>query len=319
MSTSLVPHTYVESTTSIGGSDVAAIIGCNQYKSIHDVWNRFCRPDLVVPRKDNPAMEQGRHMEPLIVSKYAEFSGNECVPYGRVIHPKYPFMHATLDGAIIKGARAEGESIDTAGYGVIEAKSFGLGNFKKVEAFGLEGIDDMYHAQGQDYLMVTGWSWGVFSAFGREKWKLIPMEFERDEVLISKIEERCVSFWNDYVLTGKRPPEEEFKVAFPRAPEAKVERYTEGRMVELFAQFKSVRENKDLYEAQEEGLIEEMKEILGTTTHATIPGIGKISWSESSQRRLDGNALKAAHPEIDYSEFTKVIQMRPFRPTFSAK
>lgn len=316
-----VLNTYV-ATRSIGGSDVAAIIGCNKYQSVHDVWTRLCRPDLVAPRVDNAAMEQGRFLEPLILAKYAAETEQEVELYtsddpvirakGRVYHPEYPFLHATLDGRIVGGVRA---AVD--GPGVIDGKSFGIGNFKKVKAQGADGIDEMYHAQLQHYMFVDNRSWGAFAAFGREDWKLIPLTIERDEAMIGLIVDKVVHFWNDYVLTEKRPPEEEFKIAFPRAPEAKVEVVTDADYVKLMTQLKSVRGEMALQEQQEEMIIETLKGMMGDRTHLTIPGAGKISWSESTQRRLDVCALKIAHPEIDFKLYEKIIATRPFRPTFS--
>jgi putative phage-type endonuclease len=80
----------------IGGSDAAAAVGMDPYKSTLQLWIEKRTPP---PDKPTPAMRWGTLLEPVIREQYSRQSGRGVrVPEGTLYHPKYKFIIAHPDG-----------------------------------------------------------------------------------------------------------------------------------------------------------------------------------------------------------------------------
>lgn len=54
----------------VGGSEVAALLGIGKWESRFSLWHR--KAGVISAQEDNPQMEWGRRLEPVILAKYAE-------------------------------------------------------------------------------------------------------------------------------------------------------------------------------------------------------------------------------------------------------
>ena len=92
----------------IGGSDIAAIMGMDKWRSPMDVWlEKTGRAD---PKDETTMTRHGHLMEPIILDMYAERHGLKK-PRRQVFksHPKYKFHRASLDmvaGPVVVDAKA---------------------------------------------------------------------------------------------------------------------------------------------------------------------------------------------------------------------
>lgn len=81
----------------LGGTDVAAVLGFDKWRTPLDVWldktGRGERTPSSYP------MRRGTHMEPFILAEYARQTGALMErPPALLAHPEYPWLRASLDG-----------------------------------------------------------------------------------------------------------------------------------------------------------------------------------------------------------------------------
>ena len=174
--------------TGIGGSDVAAILGLNDYQSAYSIWAD--KLGLLPEKEDNEAMRQGRDLEDYVAQRFCEQTGKNVRRNNRMLRSeKYPFMIANIDRQIV-GERSG-----------LECKTTSMMNLKK---FKNGEYPATYYCQCMHYLAVTGW----------EKWYLAVLvlnqgfylyEIERDEDEISALIKAETEFWN--LVESNTPPE----------------------------------------------------------------------------------------------------------------
>lgn len=296
---------------SIGGTDAGAIIGKNSYKTPQQVWDRI---QGLVPDDDgngNMALVRGKVLEPYVLQRYPEQTRRRVEPCELLNHSEHPFLHARPDGVITGGLR-----VAMDGPGILEIKVPGSFNFREWK---LNGIDESYYAQIQHYMYVTGFKWGAFAVLNPDTFELWEFDVERDEPFLAHMVDACVRFWNEYVETGIRPPSAAAVVeqVWPKAniggeavtmdtPEAV--RVLE-RLQEATAKFNEAKHGKELAE-------NDVKALMGETPVIVVPGIGKVSWKESSRMSFDKDTLMKDHPDIDMTKYEKYVATRVFRPSF---
>jgi putative phage-type endonuclease len=83
----------------LGGSEIAAVLGLHNYESHLSLW--FRKHGDIPPQPDNPLMEWGRRLEPLVWTKFVENHINdESWDYspGSYTHPERAWQLASPDG-----------------------------------------------------------------------------------------------------------------------------------------------------------------------------------------------------------------------------
>lgn len=78
----------------IGGSEIAALVGCHPFLSPWDVWLSKVEG---YERPESPLMEQGRYLEPGVADWYAARQKVELRELGNVVHPYRPLLRCTPD------------------------------------------------------------------------------------------------------------------------------------------------------------------------------------------------------------------------------
>jgi putative phage-type endonuclease len=187
--------------TGIGGSDVGAIMGVDQYRDAIDVYI-----DKVNPGEDfdNPQMERGRRLEPIVADIYVEMKKRPVRP-GKFRRDR---IHKFLIGSpdrIIKANGAKPHATPSDGPGVLEVKTANRFVMKKME---VEGLPKSYILQIQHYMGLCGVSWGAFAVLCPDPWEFRSFTVEFDRDLYEKVLEVLRRFWIDNVL-AKVPPKQE--------------------------------------------------------------------------------------------------------------
>jgi putative phage-type endonuclease len=174
----------------IGGSEAAAVLGFNKYKTPYQVWaektGKVPPPDL----SGNEAVRIGKMLEKPVLEMYAEKTGRDVVPlFDRLfVSETHPFLLCHPDGKIEDQDR---------GVGVYEGKVSNTPDWE-------EGVPLMYQIQGQHNLFVTGASWlSIANLYGN---KLLFWDFDRQDRFIGPMVERLERFWKNHVLADI-PPE----------------------------------------------------------------------------------------------------------------
>lgn len=141
----------------IGGSDAAAVLGLNPYKSNLELWQE--KTGLVTPEdiSDKPYVKYGTqaemHLRGLFRLDFPEYQV-EYTENNLWLNDKYPFAHASLDGWLTD---QDGRK------GVLEIKTTNILQSMQKEKWD-HRIPDNYYIQVLHYLMVTEFDFAVLKA-----------------------------------------------------------------------------------------------------------------------------------------------------------
>jgi putative phage-type endonuclease len=142
----------------IGGSDAAAVIGLNPYKSNLELWNektgRIIPPDI----SGNPCVRYGSEAEEYLRALFALDFPQYEVQYmenNSYTNDKYPFAAASLDGVLIER--------ETGRKGILEIKTTNILQSMQKEKWN-DRIPDNYFCQVLWYLGVTEFDFAILVA-----------------------------------------------------------------------------------------------------------------------------------------------------------
>jgi predicted phage-related endonuclease len=293
-------------TRSIGGSQVGAILGINQYKTAADVYDELL--DLKPPMQPDADLERGILMEPVIAELYVRHTGR-FVTRGTADSVKYlmhndAWFHALLDGRIQPFAHPKFD-----GPGGLEIKCHNEWVFNAMLA---GGVDPSYYAQLQLYLHIHGYKWGAFALFCPEKWQLEQFDVEYDQEFVEQVMlPRASEFWNNHVLARIRP-EVTVPVELPaqaiRLGATELNR-TDERWMALMAQAKREKEAFDIAKHAFEATKDLIRAEIEAGEHEIVTSpLGKVSYKEHTTRTVKRELLEAAG--IDPTPFLQVTASR---------
>lgn len=192
------PEWHELRASGIGGSEVAAVVGCSPWKSAFTLWaERTKRIDREVV--DNESVEWGTLLEPVIADKFRRnhpelkvYTGNDSW-----MHVDRPWQISNPDGVYL---RPDGE------YGILEIKTAAYEDDWKrwTPENGNEWVVPVYYrTQVQWYLQTFGFKFAIVAVlFGGRKY--IEIELEADE-FEQELNLATVERFNDYVRSDIKP------------------------------------------------------------------------------------------------------------------
>ena len=197
---------WVNSRVRLGGSDAAAVLGLNPYKSNTDLWlekkGEIKPEDISYKNYIHYGIEAENHLRELFRLDYPRYE----VIYDEnniFFNTKYPFAHASLDGELIER--------DTGRKGVLEIKTTNI--LQSMQKENWKGkIPENYYVQVLHYLMVTEYDFAVLKAqlksvFNDEIYIQVRHYFiEREDVAddIEYLKNEESKFWESLKMTS--PP-----------------------------------------------------------------------------------------------------------------
>ena len=278
----------------IGGSDAAAIVGLDRYRSAFDVYAD--KIGLKEEQPDNEAMRQGRDFEDYVAQRFMEATGKKVRRRNAVLqHPEHHWMLANIDRWVV-GENAGFEAKTTS---VLNRTKFAQGEFPP-----------NYYVQCMHYMAVTG----------ADRWYLAVLvlnkafhvfTIERDEAEIQALIAAEKDFWENHVLKqippapdGSESTSEVIKQLFPEAKEReevalfgyedKIEQY-----LQLEAQLKELEKQKD-------AIKQELQLALSDAEIGRAQGY-IVEWKNQTRQALDTARLKKEQAEI-YANYLKPAQ-----------
>ncbi len=278
----------------IGGSDAAAIVGLDRYRSPFDVYADKLGLKPEIP--DNEAMRQGRDLEQYVAERFMEATGKRVRRRNAMLqHPEYPFMIADIDRWIV----GENAGLECKTTSVLNRAKFSQGEFPP-----------NYYVQCVHYMAVTG----------AERWYLAVLvlnkafhvfTIERDEAEIEALIAAEKDFWENHVLKqippapdGSESTAEVIKQMFPEARECeetamfgyedKIEQY-----LKLDMQLKELTQKR-------EAVKQELQLVLGGAEIGRAHGY-IVEWKNQVRQTLDTARLKKEQAEI-YTNYLKPAQ-----------
>ena len=281
----------------IGGSDVGAIMGVNQYKTAFNIYLEKTEPIIDVG-KQSEAARQGTDFEDYVAMRFTEETGKKVRRDNRhLIHKDYPFMVANIDRRVV------GENA------ILECKTVTPYNSKEWEG---EEVPASYMLQCQHYMAVTGAD-KVYLAYLIFSTKFDYREIKRDEELIDIIIEAEKEFWK--MVQNKTPPALDGSSAAEKWVNEKYKKVNEGETInldsswrDLLNQRKELKEYRDDVDKQIKEIENQLKQNIKNAEYANAPGYS-ISYKSVSQKRPDSSKLKALLKD-EYEDYLKETTSR---------
>ena len=305
-----------ERKKSLGGSDMGAILGLNEYSSPYTVWaEKLGKLPLV---EENEWMKLGNDLEGYVAQRFTEASGLKVVnDKATWRNDKYPHLHANIDRKVV-GQKAGLECKLTS---ELNAKKYKDGEFP-----------DRFYAQCVEYLCVTEFDrWYLAVLIYGKGLKIYQMtRFENDvipdwceaSVYVSDGEIEALAkasgeFWNNCVLKGIPPSvdgtdstSKTINAIFPKSiSEDAVNLFAyESDLVKymaLSAQIKALKEQQD--EVANKIKVFMNESCKGESDHFSV------SWTSSDRNTFDAKRFAADHKNMDLSKYYKKTPTRTFR------
>lgn len=286
----------------IGGSDIAAIVGLNPWKSAIEVWAE--KTGLTVPTQPNEASEWGKKLEDVVARHFAERRGCRVRRVNAVLqHPRNPILIADLDRLVYAIPGESGEA-------VLEVKTTSA---HLADLWADDQVPEWVLLQVQHYLGVTGLDRAYVAALiGGNRY--VEREVHRDDELIEQLEQMATEWWRRHVEEGI-PPEPDGSAAssnilrrlYPTVERPAVDLPESAE--ELIREYEeALRAEKEAAE-RKEAAANRLKALMQDAEIGRIGGRPRVKLSMIQQERLDSKALKEARPEI-YQEFSRTICYR---------
>ena len=287
----------------IGGSDVAAILGLNPWKTALDVYLEKIDPEP----KDlpmNAKMKAGKMLENTIADWFAEESGETIHKDHKIrIHKNFKHLIGNVDRVIISG--------NGKGTGILEVKSTSNYMIKMFEKNDWP-LPPYWYAQLQHYLNVTGYTWGVI-AYLVDGYDFRQHQFEADQEFIRNMTEKCNEFWHGHVEPRIPPEPQNEKDVMTLFPESVTDSQVEAEegVYNIYMELAEAIEKEKMFKLQKEKLQEQLKLVIQDKERLTYHGDTLITWKSSTSNRVDSKKLQKLYPDI-YQEVTKQQTIRRF-------
>ena len=135
---------HAERSKGIGGSDMAAVMGLNPWKTPYEVW--LGKTGRVKPWEGNIESEKmtiGKEIEDFIASQYTRLFGRKTRRVNKFkTCDQYPFIGGSVDRVF---------QDEQHGTGILEFKNVSAESFRNTFA---GGVPDYYFIQVQTYMLV---------------------------------------------------------------------------------------------------------------------------------------------------------------------
>lgn len=285
----------------IGGSDAAAVIGMNPYKSAYSLWAE--KTGKIPEFEGNLTTEVGSYLEEFVAKLFERETGKKVRRKNRMlVNDKYPFAHANVDRVVV------GENA------IVEIKT--TNSIPAMKKLASGEYPETYYCQSCHYLAVGEFD-KVYLAVLINCRDFKIFEIERDESEIDALMSAEEDFWNNHVLTDT-PPMADGTASTTEALSAIYAESNPGSEMQLFGYDRDLREYmslatqiRNLKERQDE-VANKIKAHMGETEKASSDSY-KVSWASSKRETFDSKAFIAAHPNIDTAPYIKVTATRTFR------
>ena len=306
-----------ERKKSLGGSDVGAVLGMNEYTSPYTVWAE--KTGKLPSFEGNEWTRMGNDLESYVAERFCEASGLKVVKDNSTWrNSKYPHLHANIDRKVV-GMKAGVECKLTS---ELNAKKYKNGEFP-----------DRFYAQCVEYLCVTEFErWFLAVLIYGKGIKIYQMTRIPNDVVpewceasvyvedgeIEALAKTTGDFWNNCILTNTPPmadgsdsTSETLKTIYPES---------NGETVSLMAyendlqQYMTLSSLLDDVKKQKEEVANRIKAFMQEASKGESTKY-KVSWPSYIRSTFDHKRFAEDNPGIDLTDYYKSTPTRTFKVT----
>jgi putative phage-type endonuclease len=304
-----------ERNKSLGGSDVGAILGMNEYSSPYTVWAE--KTGKLPSFEGNEWTRLGNDLEGYVAERFCEVSGLKVVKDNATWrNSKYQHLHANIDRKIV-GMKAGLECKLTSEF---NAKKYKNGEFP-----------DRFYAQCVEYLAVTELErWFLAVLIYGKGIKIYQMTRISDDTVpewceaslyiedgeIEALVNTTADFWNNYVLTntppiadGSKSTSETIQTIYSESNGDTVSLMAYESDLRQFMEYKTLIDNM---EKQKDEVANRIKAYMGEASIGEARKY-KVSWNSSVRNTFDHKSFAKDNPDIDLSGYYKQTNTRTFK------
>ena len=302
------PQWLTERRKGIGGTDTVVLMGAGTYQdeTPYFVWLKKVE-GYNIP--DNPAMERGRMMEPLVVDKYQQESGNTLMETGLWVHKDHPEIIGSPDRLVVD---EEGRPV-----GGFEAKTT-LSRTART----WDGLPARFEWQARHYMALMDVDWWDVGALVIDTWEMHYWRVERDEAKERALIAAGTEFWRTYV-EPRIPPEPgeimspvevatRYRVASQNAVDLDAFSPEGERVAALLAERSELAATVKEAKSRQEEVDTALKAAAGESEEVLLDGVRAYSWRPQERASLDVKRLRKDHPELA-DEYTRQSEFRALR------
>jgi putative phage-type endonuclease len=280
----------------IGGSDIATLLGVNDYESEYELW--LDKTGRLDGEARSEAMRRGVWLEPHLADHFAHTTGIGVRRCGLIRHRQLEQLLATPDR-------------NSADGGCVEIKS--MGSYAKVrDEWRHGGIARAAYVQGQHQLLVSGRSHIWFVAYEIDREPQIRGPVPRDEQLIGRITARVESWWRDHVLADVAPPvdlatitDEEIALRWPAAVGGStVEAQWPAHVRALLTERAELKATESMAKARAKEIDQALRVMIGEAEALLVGDRPVVTLKSQLTNPSVDPALETDHPEI-YARYVR--------------
>lgn len=276
----------------LGGSDMSAVLGVNQWRSPLDVW--LDKTSDTIDEKESEAMYWGTVLEDIVAQEFAKRTGWKVRNNNFTLQSdEYPYLLANIDREIV--------GVDAG----LECKT---ANAFKADEWQGDSVPDAYYVQCQHYMAVTGRSsWWIACLVGGNTF--VYKEVPRNEEVIRAIIDTGREFWN-LVETKTMPAPDDSKACSEALK--KIYQQSNGKAIELPTEYSNavidylnIKEQLTELETQKRGIENLLKDYMKDNEKATA-GEYVVSWKTTKPRStFDSKTFREDCPDL-YEQYVRV-------------
>ena len=300
--------------TGIGGSEIAAIVGLNQYKTPMQIWESKVNP--VVDEETSQPAYWGTVLEDVVAKEYAKRTGRKVQRITKQMrHPDFQFAIANIDRAIINpkisgNVRWKDGKITTDR--ILECKTANGFSVKQWGEAGTDSVPDSYLIQCQWYMGVTGASiCDLAVLIGGQDFRIYTIN--RDDDLINDLLIQGAAFWE--LVQSRTEPD---PVNYPEAvkkwansdPSLSIQ--ADDLLVDDLEKIQNIKAQVKELEAQEDVLKARVLYALKDAETLMYQGVKVATCKTQVRSSFDSKTFEKDHPEL-YAQYKKTSSTRVLR------
>lgn len=298
----------------IGGSDIAAVMGINPYRSPHDVWMEKVGVTELSDEAPSEAAYWGQQVEDILCDEYArreQVCLHQLPPPGIILHPRDQWIMGSPDRFVGDAARIG-----------MDAKMAGLRQSYRWGPEGTDIVPEEYLLQAQWYMLITEaerWDLAVLLGQQFRIYRVAP-HTSLQQMLVTE----AGRFWFDHVLPKVPPPVDHsagaarmIRALYPSEQDAF--RGATEEEIQLANLLRASQQALESVERSHEALRNQLCQKIGLSVGLMGPGF-RLSWKRTKDiEKTDWKAVaEEMHaPESVIERHTERVNgVRRFRATY---